>query len=248
MELTNVDTRISTFLSTSYIYSYSESYTKPLKIFKRDKQRLNRTKLNFNHYKELWMKKFNLVEEYNELLEKFHYIESWLHEENPDDERFDGGYKKSLDWSVCIPFHPFGAGNRYKLDENLYEAIENPDYNFLNMKVKKFNENLYVKIQEPRHFKLNKVGKQPTNATSQCKRKIREMKTLWTNMEEISIEYEENEKQLEYIRANCAMYLREFFIIKNLSSKIGEFYLKAKYNPRTPIGKKFVESLYDENF
>ena len=30
--------------------------------------------------------------------------------------------------------------------------------------------------------------------------------------------------------------------------KIENYYLNAKYNPRTPIGKKFANALYDENF
>jgi len=32
------------------------------------------------------------------------------------------------------------------------------------------------------------------------------------------------------------------------ANKIQEFYLKAKYNPRTEIGKKFIYKLYHENF
>jgi len=36
--------------------------------------------------------------------------------------------------------------------------------------------------------------------------------------------------------------------MKAIVSRIENAFLNAKYNPRTPLGKKFVESLYDENF
>tara|TARA_R110002012_G_scaffold150489_1_gene309836 strand:+ start:128 stop:565 length:438 start_codon:yes stop_codon:yes gene_type:complete len=35
---------------------------------------------------------------------------------------------------------------------------------------------------------------------------------------------------------------------KLFALKIEKYYLDAKYNPRTPIGKKFANALYDENF
>jgi len=39
-----------------------------------------------------------------------------------------------------------------------------------------------------------------------------------------------------------------YFIVKKSVDKIQNFYLNAKYNPRTEIGEKFVNKLYDENF
>ena len=35
---------------------------------------------------------------------------------------------------------------------------------------------------------------------------------------------------------------------KLFALKIEKYYLDAKYNPRTPIGEKFANALYDENF
>ena len=36
--------------------------------------------------------------------------------------------------------------------------------------------------------------------------------------------------------------------IKPFVLKIENYYLNAKYNPRTPIGEKFANALYNENF
>ena len=35
---------------------------------------------------------------------------------------------------------------------------------------------------------------------------------------------------------------------KKFIKKIEDYYLQAKYNPKTNIGYKFVNGLYDENF
>ena len=63
-----------------------------------------------------------------------------------------------------------------------------------------------------------------------------------------NIEYEELKDDMEGIRKGLAMHLREFHIIKDSANKIGNYFLNAKYNPRTQLGEKFVNSLYDENF
>jgi len=42
--------------------------------------------------------------------------------------------------------------------------------------------------------------------------------------------------------------LKEITIPNLFATKIQQFYLKAKYNPRTKIGKAFIYKLYHENF
>tara|TARA_R110000823_G_C15761107_1_gene482962 strand:- start:344 stop:757 length:414 start_codon:yes stop_codon:yes gene_type:complete len=42
--------------------------------------------------------------------------------------------------------------------------------------------------------------------------------------------------------------LKEITIPNLFATKIQQFYLKAKYNPRTKIGKEFIYKLYHENF
>ena len=54
------------------------------------------------------------------------------------------------------------------------------------------------------------------------------------------------DKELE--RQHKVKELKEITIPNIFATKIQQFYLKAKYNPRTKIGKAFIYKLYHENF
>jgi len=51
-----------------------------------------------------------------------------------------------------------------------------------------------------------------------------------------------------YTKINYYYYRKKDKDKKDAIRKIEDYYLKAKYNPKTKIGKKFINKLYDENF
>ena len=73
---------------------------------------------------------------------------------------------------------------------------------------------------------------------------------------EIGTEYKYFEPEEYWTNDNCEKEWeqdcrREWLIEeteKLFALKIEKYYLDAKYNPRTPIGEKFANALYDENF
>ena len=85
---------------------------------------------------------------------------------------------------------------------------------------------------------------EPQEASFRCfegadiaERKCFEPEEYWTN--------DNCEKEWEQ---DCR---REWLIKRTeklFALKIEKYYLDAKYNPRTPIGEKFANALYDENF
>lgn len=76
---------------------------------------------------------------------------------------------------------------------------------------------------------------------------------LVDNAEHLSIIYNESYDPIEYWTNDDyeTELLKEKLMEKGRKKfikKIEDYYLQAKYNPRTPIGKKFANALYDENF
>lgn len=80
---------------------------------------------------------------------------------------------------------------------------------------------------------------------------------LVDNAEHLSIIYNESYDPIEYWTNDnyeedlMKEKLKEELMDKGRKKfikKIENYYLQAKYNPRTPIGKKFANALYDENF
>ena len=57
-----------------------------------------------------------------------------------------------------------------------------------------------------------------------------------------------SQDEKEHVRLEKVRVLKEKNIPNIFATKIQQFYLKAKYNPRTKIGKKFINDLYNQNF
>jgi len=110
---------------------------------------------------------------------------------------------------------------------------------------------LYInekQIWKPEKFQYFKIGRKPTNASRQFLRRYKDLKTAWNNMQDIALEASNCKNKIKMKVQHVAEGTRKFILIKTAGDVIGNYYLKAKYNPKTPMGFKFINSLYDENF